>query len=98
MYLLLRQNLTRVRHILAEPPFGVLKPARRGRTLLKSESQRADDQRRRLLGLLFSSPTNVFTYLYATYMPLPNHLCTLYILLYILYLYIVLIKRESSRL
>ena len=37
--LLLRENLTRVRHILAEPPFGVLKPARRGRTLLESESR-----------------------------------------------------------
>ena len=36
---LLRENLTRVRHILAEPPFGVLKPARRGRTLLESESR-----------------------------------------------------------
>ena len=39
LLLLLRENLTRVRHILAEPPFGVLKPARRGRTLLESESR-----------------------------------------------------------
>ena len=37
--MVLRENLPRVRHILAEPPFGVLKPARRGRTLLESESR-----------------------------------------------------------
>ena len=64
-----------------------------------AETLREHGSRQQRPVLAYSSQvrrTFLHTYLYDTYTP-PNHLCTLYIL-YLLYLHIVLTKRESSRL
>ena len=63
-----------------------------------AETLRESGSRQQRPVLAYSSQVRrtFFTYLYDTYTP-PIHLCTLYIL-YLLYLHIVLIKRESSRL